>query len=226
MTRDYFVKQLNEIISEFQALESTAQYKDLSDIAAKKVEELTTVLTKSKAAVSRITGNSSEYYKDITTALATNNHEGTKLRLVIGIIKALKSDLENNYLKRLHEIIQADFFSDYLEMASYLLKEGYKDPAAVITGSTLEAQIRELCKTNEIEIEVLNSKEKLMAKKADTMNSDLAKKGVYTSAYQKQITAWLDIRNSAAHGHYENYSLEEIRLMLDGVRQFILATTA
>ncbi len=38
-------------------------------------------------------------------------------------------------------------------MAEYLLKEGYKDPAAVITGSTLEEHLRKLCIKNGIDIE-------------------------------------------------------------------------
>jgi hypothetical protein len=57
------------------------------------------------------------------------------------------------------------------------------------------------------------------------MNADLAKASVYSSAYQKQITAWLGLRNFAAHGKYSEYTKEEIALMLQGVRQFILTVT-
>jgi hypothetical protein len=109
-------------------------------------------------------------------------------------------------------------------MAEHLLQEGYKDPSAVLIGSTLEVHLRELCIANEISLEILNNKEKLVPKKTDVMNADLAKSNVYTGSYQKQITAWLGIRNSAAHGKYDEYSTEEIKLMLQGVRQFILAT--
>lgn len=56
------------------------------------------------------------------------------------------------------------------------------------------------------------------------MNSDLARANIYSSAYQKQIIAWLGIRNSAAHGKYSEYSKEEVSLMLQGIRQFILTT--
>jgi len=225
MNKDYFLKQLNEILDDFNALQARAKYEDLSDVLADKVEELTTLSTRAKAAVARIVGINSEYYKDIMKVIQGREHEGTRLRLIMGTIKGLKNDLENNYLKNLHDVIQSEIFSDYLEMASYLLNEGFKDPSAVIVGSTLEAHLRELCKANSIDIEIENNKGRLVAKKADVMNSELAKKGIYSSAYQKQITAWLDLRNSAAHGHYSNYSVEEIKLMLQGVRQFTLATT-
>ena len=115
-------------------------------------------------------------------------------------------------------------FSDYLEMAEYLLNEGYKDAAAVLIGSTLEVHLRELCISNNIDIETTNNKGKIIPKKADEMNSDLAKSKVYSASYKKHVTAWLGIRNSAAHGKYSEYTKEEISLMLQGIRQFILTT--
>ena len=144
------------------------------------------------------------------------------LLFIIGTVIALRSDLNNGYLKSISEIVQSEVFSDYLEMAEHLLQEGYKDPSAVLIGSTLEVHLRELCIANDVSIETLNCKEKLIAKKADVMNADLAKLNAYSGAYQKLITAWLGYRNSAAHGKYSDYSAEEIKLMLQGVRQFIL----
>lgn len=225
MTNDYFLKQLNSVLNDFDALQSQAKNEDLSDVQHDKVENLTTLISRAKATTERIVGINSEYYKDVIKSIEAREHYGTKLRLIIGTVRALKSDLENDYLKTLHDIVQSEIFSDYLEMATYLISEGFKDPSAVIIGSTLEAHLRELCKTNSIDIEITNNKGKLVAKKADVMNSDLAKIGIYSSAYQKQITAWLSLRNSAAHGHYGDYTIEEIKLMLEGIRQFILTTT-
>ena len=223
MNKTFFVRQLDDIIKDFNAIKAKAQYDDLSGNTP--IEEVTSALTKSKAAVARIVGEKSEYYKDILeTIQRTNIHEGTKLKHVIGSVIALKSDLENDYLKSFSEIIQAEVFSDYLEMAEHLLKEGYKDPSAVLTGSTLEVHLRELSISNGISIEFINGKGDLVPKKADVMNADLAKLGVYSSLYQKQVIAWLGIRNSAAHGKYLEYSKEEVNLMLQGIRQFILAT--
>jgi hypothetical protein len=224
MNIDFFIKQLDEILNDFNKIKSKSQYDDLSG-SSTSVEEIVTVLAKSKACIVRIVGVKSEYYKDTELILKrTNINDGNKLRNIIGIVTALKSDLLNNYLKSFSDIIQSEVFSDYLEMAQHLLSEGYKDPSAVLVGSTLEVHLRELCISNKIDIEVKNSKGNFMPKKADLMNSDLAKAGIYSSAYQKQIIAWLGIRNSAAHGKYLEYTTEEISLMLQGIRQFILTT--
>ena len=223
MNKDFFKKQLEEIISDYSIIKSKAKNKDLSGNIA--IEDISHLLSKSKAAVARIAGKNSEYYKDIEAILKrTNIRIGYKLRYVMGTISALKSDLENDYLKSYSDIIQSEVFSDYLEMAEYLLNEGYKDAAAVLIGSTLEVHLRELCISNNIDIKTTNNKGKIIPKKADEMNSDLAKSNVYSSTYKKQVTAWLGIRNSAAHGKYSEYTKEEISLMLQGIRQFILTT--
>jgi hypothetical protein len=189
------------------------------------IDEILCVLIRSKSAIARIVGENSVYYKDAEAIFKqTDIYEGSKLVRIVGIVLALKSDLQKDYLKSLSNIIQSEVFSDYLEMADYLLNEGYKDPAAVLIGSTLEIHLRELCISNYIDIEVINNKGNKIPKKAELMNADLAKNGVYTSIYQKQITAWLDLRNKAAHGKYSEYKKEEVSLMLQGVRQFIMTT--
>jgi len=38
------------------------------------------------------------------------------------------------------------------------------------------------------------------------MNADLAKVKVYGILEQKNVTAWLDLRNRAAHGKYLEFS--------------------
>lgn len=221
--KQHFIKQLQQIVDEYNAIKSKATYDDLSGNVLP--EELTNILTRAKASVQRITGVESEYYKDISKVLMETGHKGKKLREIIGTVLALKTDIEQDYLKTLSEIIQADVFSDYLEMANYLLEKGYKDPAAVIIGSTLEVHLKELCIRNSIEIESNDEKGHNEQKKTETLNSELKKRNVYSLIQQKQITAWLGIRNSAAHGQYNNYTLEQVKLMLDGVKLFLLESS-
>ena len=111
-------------------------------------------------------------------------------------------------------------------MASYLLSEGYKDAAAVIIGSTLESHLRQLCSCQKppIAVENVDAKGKRIPIKADTLNADLKKNNVYGLLDQKNITAWLEIRNNAAHGHYTSYTKEQVELILLGVRDFIART--
>lgn len=61
----------------------------------------------------------------------------------------------------------------------------------------------------------------VISKKADLLNSELTKAGVYGVLEQKNVLAWLDLRNRAAHGKYSEYSIEQVELMYQGVLYFI-----
>lgn len=52
------------------------------------------------------------------------------------------------------------------------------------------------------------------------MNAELATEGAYNKLDQKSVTAWLDLRNKAAHAQYSEYTLEQVTTMLSGVREF------
>ena len=221
---DFFINQLELIIKEYENFFRGCEHDDLSD--KNDTVEIETLISKSIAAIERISGKTSEYYNSIQIAFNEKNrsryrHNGSILKHIIGIVTALKSDLENNFLKSFSEIIHSELFSDYMEMASHLLEEGYKDPAAVLAGSTLENNLRKLCLKNSIEVDFINSKNKTVPIKADTINADLVKGNVYNRTYQKQITAWLDLRNNAAHGKYDEYKDAEVNLMIQGILHFM-----
>jgi hypothetical protein len=134
----------------------------------------------------------------------------------LGILRAVKQDLEGGHLARLPELVHADVFSDFIEMAEHLLATGYKDAAAVIGGSVLEEHLRLLCDKHGVTADA-----GARPKKADTMNADLVKAGVYDSNRQKIITAWQAIRNSAAHGKYDDYDRGDVQRFVGGLRDFI-----
>ena len=102
-------------------------------------------------------------------------------------------------------------------MAQHLVDNGYKDAAAVVAGSTLEVHLRNLC--NKHSLSTVASGEK--PKKADLLNAELTKVGAYSKIYQKNVTAWLSLRNHAAHGDYEEYSREQVALLVASIRDFL-----
>jgi len=135
-----------------------------------------------------------------------------------GLLLALRTAYSNDLLQSVEELIHGDIFEDFLEMAEYLLEEKYKDPAAMLIGGVLEEHLRKLCQKHDIAI----VKDDKTPKKASSLNEDLARVEIYTKGDQKSIIAWLDIRNNAAHGKFEQYQIENVDLMLHGVRNFIL----
>jgi hypothetical protein len=73
---------------------------------------------------------------------ATN---GECLNHLPGIVAALRSDVEGEYLQSIFsELIHANLFSDTLSMAEHLLNEGYKEAAAALIGGVLEEHLRKL----------------------------------------------------------------------------------
>jgi hypothetical protein len=145
-------------------------------------------------------------------------HRAEKLEKLQGVIQSLRDDYVAGRMQIFQELIHADLFSDFLEMAEYFLEEGYKDPAAVMAGGVLEEHLRKLTSKHGITIP---PKPQL-----HSMNSDLAKAGAYGKNEQKQVTAWAGLRNDAAHGNYAKYAIEEIRVMIMGLRDFITRNPA
>lgn len=137
-----------------------------------------------------------------------------------GILNSIKTEIDNGWLITLKGLVSAELFSDFIEMADYLLKESYKDPAAVMIGSVLEEHLRQLCNKNGIATEDIRSG-KLVPKKADLLNAELASSDIYNKLDQKNVTAWLDLRNKAAHGKYEEYNQQQVEFMLQTVTEFI-----
>ena len=145
-------------------------------------------------------------------------------RIGRGILSAAREELAGGWLSTTKGLISAEIFSDFLEMAQHLLDEGYKDPAAVMTGSVLEEHLRQLCQKHGISTET-TKQGRPHPKKADALNGDLAKKKVYNQLDQKQVTTWLDLRNKAAHGKYQEYTKEQVSLMLQSLSDFMVRVT-
>ena len=144
----------------------------------------------------------------------------TRIEGGIEVLRVVKTELEGGWLFTVKGLVSAEIFSDFLDMAEYLLDERYKDPAAVLIGGVLEEHLRQLCNKNGIDSEDQKA-DKTVPKKADRLNADLAKADVYSKLDLKSVTAWLELRNKAAHGKYAEYSHEQVENMLRGVTEFM-----
>jgi len=131
------------------------------------------------------------------------------LSTVTGLLRGVQHELEQGLLSDIKQLLQADIFADFLEMAEHLLKENYKDASAVIIGSVLEDTLRKLAVANG-----LPTSKGGKPLTIDPLNVALAKGGVYNKLVQKQITSWADLRNEAAHGHYDKYDGNQVEMML------------
>lgn len=202
------VAQIDRALKLYGEHRARAEYDDLSDLGQDIHEEVKTVVT---ATIDRISPPGSTYRSALQATLIRQ----------IGSLKALRRDYDEGYLSTIQGLIRAELFADFLEMADHLLKQGYKDPAAVLIGGVLEEHLRALCSSRSIALLVSGR-----PKKADAMNNELAVSGAYNNLDQKNVTAWLDLRNKAAHAQYQEYTAEQVTVMLSGVRDFAARMTA
>ncbi|MCB9012773.1 MAG: hypothetical protein H6539_01895 [Bacteroidales bacterium] len=161
-------------------------------------------------------GENHPYYIDF------NHHVGRPVPIQIeqgrGILNSIKFEIDHGLLETLKGLVSAEIFSDFLDMAEHLLKENFIVAAAVMIGCVLEEHLRQLCDKNDILTTYPKSGK---PKKADLLNSELSNADVYNRLDLKNVTAWLDLRNKAAHGNTKEFNQAQVELMMQAVTEFI-----
>lgn len=138
----------------------------------------------------------------------------------LGVLHAIREEIAGDWLFTVKGWVTAEVFTDYIEMAEHLSETGYKDPAAVIAGTTLEEHLRQLCRKNGISV-VRQKGGKDIPLTGNPLNNELARANVYSKLDHKNVTAWLDLRNKAAHGEYKEYNAEQVKGMTTGIAEFM-----
>lgn len=171
------------------------------------------------AAIERLTPAESSYRTAASLAIKRGDISGAvPLASLAGVLSAIRADVEAGFTRSVEELVHADVFGDFLEMADELLDKKFKDPAAVIVGSVLEEHLRKLALVANVPVTETNGR----PRKADTINADLTKADVYNKLEQSSVTSWLALRNRAAHGRYEEYELSQVTQLLAEVRAFMI----
>ncbi|GAA5510560.1 hypothetical protein Rcae01_06069 [Novipirellula caenicola] len=124
--------------------------------------------------------------------------------------QSAKSDFEGGYLFDVRNLVHAEVFSDELDLGAHYLKNNGKTAAAVVAGVVLETALRKLVTDNALSGSMLNG-----------MNQSLRDANVYSQIVWRQIQAWADIRNAAAHGSPDDFEDKDVTRMIDGIRDFV-----
>ncbi|WP_334187104.1 DUF4145 domain-containing protein [Noviherbaspirillum sp.] len=169
-------------------------------------------LTSRLSLLSRVFGEGSVHYQRINDQFPSYP-KWANVEQAFGVLLAAKDDYESESLFSVKKLVEAELFDEFLAQAEHLLETGYFQPAAVVAGSVLEDGLRKLCQANAIP---LPDNPKL-----DWMNSELAKNGVYTKLVQKRITSIADLRNSAAHGKWDEFEKSDVQAMVRDIRDFM-----
>jgi hypothetical protein len=152
----------------------------------------------------------------------SNHNFGLKIRL--SRLKALRDDFEQGFLDDLGLQIEANITADYMGQAEQLLTEGqsgksYHIPAAVLAGAVLEKGLRTICtkQSPPLPIEDASGKPLMMNRLID----DLKKATVFNELQAKQLRAWADVRNAAAHGKFDEFTRGNVEPMIGGITNFL-----
>ncbi len=178
------------------------------------------IIARIRDTVEKAAGANSYYALGVNDILEEDWNIIYKLEALVGILQVMRDALEIGLLTSFSAVVHARIFDNFLDMAEYLLSEGYKDAAAVLVGGTIEIHLRQLCKKNNIDTMFKDKSGTTHPKKASQLNQDLAGLA-YSKGDQKNVTAWLDLRNHAAHANYDQYDDKQVDLTIVGVRYFI-----
>jgi hypothetical protein len=205
-TKNAALRQLDTLLDEYDKF--TAQSPRMTNSLV--------LIQRLLAAIQRLTAPASTYAH--TAALMADNrvHSGTRLAELAATARALRDDIAAGWLASVVELAHADTYAGYLEMAEGLHSQGYKDAAAVIAGTSLEVHLKALATKHGISLKAPNGG----PKKMDAVNAELKAAGVYNAIENKQVTAWLGIRNSAAHGVYGDYDKAAVMGLIEGASNF------
>lgn len=136
----------------------------------------------------------------------------------LAILKAAKDDIEGGYIRKVETLVSAEVFTDFLDMAGHLLGNGYKDPAASLTGAVLEDGLRRICGNHGLAVKSDDN--------ISSLNKKLADNEVYNRLHQREIEVWNKLRDYADHGKFDEYSAEDVKKMLEGVSNFLASQLA
>ena len=127
--------------------------------------------------------------------------------------EAALNDLEGGFLQHHESLVAASVFDTVLEQAQELLKNSYKDPAAILGRVVLEDTLRRIARSEGVP--------DAETAKAASLNEALREKNRYSKHQWRTVQAWLDVGNLAAHGRFTEYSETDVAEMLRGIMHFI-----
>ncbi len=216
MDKEKIIQRIDDLIHKGnQALSTSYTPQGITSLSGPYVDEqaMANFRTSSLNFLSQIAGENSDSYKEFKERCSTDYAYQVKKGL--GILEAFKDDIETGYLQKFEDIVAADIFSDFIEMADHLLDNKYHHPAASLLGAVLEDSLRKICKKNDIHIR------KESRSSLSKLNKLLCDKKIYNKITFKQIDACTAIRNQADHGRFKEIKLGDVKKMSEDVQRFL-----
>jgi len=157
--------------------------------------------------LARITSEDSFYVRELRDMKTPNPF------VMKGILNAALVDYTQGFMADSKLLVSAEVFADFLVQAEVLLENDYKDAAAVVIRAVLEDGLWRLCNANELMPSPRDGVHQLAEK--------LVRKNVINRLQFEEIEAKKEIGNSAAHGHFEEYTKADVAAFHEFVQRFL-----
>jgi hypothetical protein len=129
----------------------------------------------------------------------------------LGILSSIRDEINSDLLRSQDIIITKDLLLSISDEARALLKANYFPAAAIYCRVYLENMVKKLADKNNI---VFSKDTRLGA-----LCEELKNKEIINLPDWRQIQAWADLGNEAAHGNFENCIPTKISTMISGLEQ-------
>lgn len=228
------IEQANELILELEAAHSkskpTTELEIISSFYESEnpfIAHCQSLIVRTANLVNLVFGNSErgrEFAKDLKDNTSGKKGKLFILQYIVGTLHGLKFDYENGFLVDLERRILSIVSTDYMAQVEGLLDEGQSGqydhvPGAVLCGAVLEDALRRLCdrQSPPVPTEKPNGRPKAL----NALIQDLQKANAFNKLKAQQLRGWAQVRNSAAHGKFDEFNRDDVKLMVKGVKNFL-----
>lgn len=157
-----------------------------------------------RAGVERLaTGNTAQGY-------AVNEAVGE----IAAVLRQLISDIDGGLITSVVDQARAETLDDLLDAASEYHSDGRKDGSGILATAVFEDTLRRIARKNDIADKGV---------KTDILITQLTQSGFTTAIIAKRCRAAAGVRNSALHGQWDEFSLDDVSSVIVLTRELLNA---
>ena len=214
-TKEDVLIQLNALIETGQQLTASYHLQDYTYESSAPEADLRSFVTSALAAIGRIAGESSLYYRNIPlqiTSAVSFAQEESPIPAITGVLMSLRDAIDQGLLESLESKLRANMHDDFLVQASELLDVGYHVAAMVLIGGVLEDHLQKMAQGRGLTLPKKGSISKY---------NDLLRENPYSQSVWRRIQSIGDLRNEAAHGNGSKIKPEDVKEAHGFAQRFI-----
>jgi hypothetical protein len=200
-TRKSLLQRFDELIE----LGTTLNSKSFPDFLPRKGRWQTSCLH----LLERTFGADNIFYKKFEQSLKYT--DDSQLAWGTELMRGAKEEIEKGLLFKIEHLISNDLFDSVTEQAEYLLKNGFKDVAAILGRVVTENTLKAVAKRENIQIQD--------GIKLSEINQSLRKNDVYPKNIWRVTQGYIDLGNYAAHGEFDKYDAKAVENMLTWIKE-------